>query len=45
MVRIDLYANRTLEQRQFAQLPDADPAELCGPDYDQLECANGGLEL
>ena len=45
MMRIDLYANRTLEQRQFAQLPEADPAELCGLDYDQLEYEDGGLEL
>ena len=44
MMRIDLCANRTLEHRQFARLPEADPVELCGLDYDQLECADGGLE-
>ena len=44
MMRIDLCANRTLEHRQFARLPEADPAELCGLDYDQLECGDGGLE-
>lgn len=44
MVRIDLYANRTLEQRKFAELHEADPAEYYGL-VEDLEYDDGGLGL
>lgn len=45
MVEIELFANFTVEQQQYAQLHEADAAEFYGPDVDDLEYDDGGLGL
>ena len=45
MVVIELFANMTVEQQQYAQLHEADVAEFYGPGADDLEYDDGGLGL
>ena len=45
MVAIELFANMTAEQRQYAQLHETDVAEFYGPGADDLEYDDGGLGL
>ena len=45
MVDIELFANFTVEQQQYAQRHEADVAEFYGPGTDDLEYDDGGMGL